>query len=215
MTRRDRREREKLERVALIKKAAKKVLFRRGFFQATMEEIADVAEVAKGTIYLYFKSKEDLACSIALDGLDILISKFSEATTHGLPADEELRAIGSAYYEFYRDHPDYFRTFCSLDQPDLHANLSDEMCREIDSRGEACIDIVARAVERGVEEQIFRADINAKETALLLWTSEMGMIQLIGGNETHLEEWAGVPLESLVLKAGEFILRAIRADGGD
>ena len=60
----ERKEREKLQRRKDIIDAAEKVFFYRGFESATMDEIAEKVELSKGTLYLYFKSKEE-ACKFA------------------------------------------------------------------------------------------------------------------------------------------------------
>ena len=62
-----RREREKLAHRREIMDAAARLFARKGFFNATLEEIAQEAEFSKGTIYLYFSNKEDLLYSIIED----------------------------------------------------------------------------------------------------------------------------------------------------
>ena len=57
---RDRRAREKVGRREAILKAAKEVFARKGLLASTIDDVAQRAEVAKGTIYLHFKAKEDL-----------------------------------------------------------------------------------------------------------------------------------------------------------
>jgi AcrR family transcriptional regulator len=68
----ERREREKEERRNSILDAAEKVFFSKGVREATMDDIAEEAEVSKGTIYLYFGSKEEVYLGIDLRALKIL-----------------------------------------------------------------------------------------------------------------------------------------------
>ena len=56
----ERKEREKLQRRQEIIDSAEKVFFSKGFGNTTMDDIASEAELSKGTLYLYFKSKEEL-----------------------------------------------------------------------------------------------------------------------------------------------------------
>ncbi|MEO8168159.1 MAG: helix-turn-helix domain-containing protein, partial [bacterium] len=56
----ERKEREKEHRREDIIAAAQKIFFEKGLPSATMDEIAEAAELSKGTLYLYYKSKEDL-----------------------------------------------------------------------------------------------------------------------------------------------------------
>ncbi len=59
-----RREREKNQRIQSIVDAAKKVFSSKGYLKSTMDEIAMAAEITKPTIYLYFKTKDDLLLSL-------------------------------------------------------------------------------------------------------------------------------------------------------
>ena len=61
----ERREREKDQRRNTILDAAEKVFFSQGINLATMDGVAEEAELSKGTLYLYFKSKEELFLGIA------------------------------------------------------------------------------------------------------------------------------------------------------
>ena len=56
----ERKEREKQQRKEEIIQAAESVFYSLGLDQATMDDIAAKAELSKGTLYLYFRSKEDL-----------------------------------------------------------------------------------------------------------------------------------------------------------
>ena len=62
----ERRQKEKHRRIKEIQDAAKLVFFKRGYFNSTVEEIAELAEISKGTIYLYFKNKDELYVSLMI-----------------------------------------------------------------------------------------------------------------------------------------------------
>ena len=68
----ERKEREKEHRREEIIDAAQRIFFQKGLSAATMDEIAEAAELSKGTLYLYYNSKEDLYLSVMLRGMDIL-----------------------------------------------------------------------------------------------------------------------------------------------
>jgi len=57
----------------LILKAGEEIISKKGFSNATIEEITKRAKVGKGTFYLYFKNKDDLFYSIIKEGLDALV----------------------------------------------------------------------------------------------------------------------------------------------
>ncbi|HEY68902.1 MAG TPA: helix-turn-helix transcriptional regulator, partial [Thermoflexia bacterium] len=79
MTTRARREREKEERRQSILRAAREVFFENGFHRATVDNVAERAEVSKGTVYLYFESKETILAHLLLEGLGELLGELEQA----------------------------------------------------------------------------------------------------------------------------------------
>ena len=74
-----RRTREKAARRETILEAARGVFAEKGILASTIDEIAARAEVAKGTIYLHFKSKEEMFSALLEEGLALVGKRFSEA----------------------------------------------------------------------------------------------------------------------------------------
>ena len=70
-----RRERERAQRRDDILRAAREVFFQRGFHTVTVDDIAVAAEVGKGTVYLYFDTKETILAHLLLEGLDRLVAE--------------------------------------------------------------------------------------------------------------------------------------------
>ena len=67
---RERKSREKDQRIQSILEAAKKVFFSKGYLKTTMDEIAFEAQISKPTIYQYFNAKEELYSSLMLPFLE-------------------------------------------------------------------------------------------------------------------------------------------------
>jgi len=66
----ERREKEKDNRKKLILKSARALFFKKGFNNVTVDEIAKASELGKGSIYLYFNSKEEIYAQILLKDID-------------------------------------------------------------------------------------------------------------------------------------------------
>ena len=92
---------EKRERILA---AAERVFARRGFFAARVSEIAKDAGVADGTIYLYFKSKDDLLISLFENRMK-QVNETLRAAIADLPPAEQLRAFIHAYLQLVSDEP--------------------------------------------------------------------------------------------------------------
>jgi TetR/AcrR family transcriptional regulator, fatty acid metabolism regulator protein len=84
--------------------AAERIFARRGFFAARVSEIAKEAGVADGTIYLYFKSKDDLLISLFEHRMEQANEQLRRAIA-GLAPAEQLRAFIHTYLQLVSDEP--------------------------------------------------------------------------------------------------------------
>lgn len=89
---------------ARILSAAERIFARHGFFAARVTEIAKEAGVADGTIYLYFKSKDDLLISLFESRMKQVNDALHEAVEKRPPADQ-LRAFITTYLQLVHDEP--------------------------------------------------------------------------------------------------------------
>jgi TetR/AcrR family fatty acid metabolism transcriptional regulator len=87
-----------------ILSAAERIFARHGFFAARVSEIAKEAGVADGTIYLYFKSKDDLLISL-FERRMTQVNDALRAAIGGVPAEAQLRAFIKAYLQLVHDEP--------------------------------------------------------------------------------------------------------------
>src|SRR5689334_8146200 len=97
-----RRERNKLETRARLLASATALFGERGYDETSIDEIADRADVARGTAINYFRRKEDYLGAIATDRQAIFKQALAEGVAKGLPtADLILRALDAhaAFYE--------------------------------------------------------------------------------------------------------------------
>jgi TetR/AcrR family transcriptional regulator, fatty acid metabolism regulator protein len=92
---------DKRERILL---AAERIFARHGFFAARVSEIAKEAGVADGTIYLYFKSKDDLLISLFEQRMTQVNEALRKAIA-GVAPKEQLRAFIRAYLQLVHDEP--------------------------------------------------------------------------------------------------------------
>lgn len=180
---RDRKEKEKLARKNAILEAAKEVFFKQGFQATTMDQIAEVAELSKGSLYLYFPTKEELYVAIHIEGLQILLERFQEAVEGVEDWETRLRNIGRAYYDFYREEKNYSQILFLLQHGEIAPKVSDDVVQTCFDLGYSCLDILCRAIEDGMVKGDIQEQ-NAMELAIVLWGSLNGVI-LLHEEEEH------------------------------
>lgn len=107
-----RRQREREKRYQTIFKAAEKLFARQGFHKTSMEQVADQAEVSVGTVYFYFKNKEDLLVHL-IDAIGYQLRNLlgKEFTSSDGSLDGLARAGQVFFDEFCTKHPERLAIF--------------------------------------------------------------------------------------------------------
>ena len=102
MTVSDRKEREKEMRRKDIIDTAEKLFFEKGYENITMADIAEGTELARSTLYLYFKNKKEMYLAISIRGTQILNDRFKECYEKGETGIEKVKMLMMAFYRFYK-----------------------------------------------------------------------------------------------------------------
>ena len=207
---RARRERESQERREAILEAARQVFFDKGLQVATVEDVAVQAEIAKGTVYLYFSSKEELIAQLLLQGLDLLLESLDAAFDEGVKrtASERLHRLAEAYLEFAGARPNYFRLIMAYDRGQFQESISGELYQSIFDRSKEGLQWIMRAIEQGMQDGEFSPG-NARKRAGMAWAALNGVLVLFGHplRRALLE----TDIEAIYSGVLDMILRDLRA----
>lgn len=208
----ERKEREKEQRREEIISAAQKVFFEKGLQVATMDEIAEEAELSKGTLYLYYKSKEDLYLAVMMRGVNILHDMFTEAVSEQIPTVLQVKKLGETYYEFFKQHRNYFRMFYFFQHPQFHTQVSGEMMQNCSEENLKVWKVVFDTITRGIQEGELRSDISPVEAALALWSSSNAIMMRMDTQAQYFQEKMHVELEDVMRKASALLMEAIMTE---
>lgn len=92
-----------------IMSAAERLFKTRQFHEITLDEVARLADVAKGTIYLYFADKEDLFFQTAVAGFDDMCALLCQHPLTEGPVEQELQRACQTVCAFFHDRRPLFR----------------------------------------------------------------------------------------------------------
>ncbi len=175
-----------------ILRAATRVFARNGYFNSKVADIAREADVADGTVYLYFKSKEEILHSIfdqnmteAINAGRLLIEKISDP-------GEKLRRIAMLHLERLGADPDLAVVF----QVELRG--STKFMREFSAAGFAeYLGLLRQTFEAGQRSGVFRKELNAKLVSKILFGAldEMATNWIISKRKYKLEPMAEVVMD--------------------
>jgi AcrR family transcriptional regulator len=145
-------------RDALLR-AAIRVFGERGFDCATMERIAHEADVAKGTTYLYYRSKQSIYDAALSQGLTELDERTREAIERATGLREVISAFVTARAQYFFEHRDFFRMYVSA----IARHVTSMKPRA--SEFQAMVDRQTRRLEQAISRAVARREIRHVDPA--------------------------------------------------
>jgi len=147
----ERKERERERRRQQIMVAAKRVFSVKGFSKATMEDIAKEAELSPGTLYLYFKNKDELYASLSLRILQYLLIRLEHVNAEpDLTPDQMIESLKETMYDVYEFDPLILVNMFHLQSSEALKNLTPELLSEIKDLSKNSLNAMAKIFEKGI-----------------------------------------------------------------
>ncbi len=138
----ERRDRERQQRRQGILNAARGLFWERGFAGTTMPDVAHEAELAPGTLYLYFPSKDSLYAELLIEGYDLLLEQLRRCVRTKASPRQQAEALVDGFLSFARRHPEYFDIILFVLQREKgggpRAVLKPEQLARIEAREAGC-----------------------------------------------------------------------------
>jgi AcrR family transcriptional regulator len=172
----ERKERERERRRQQIIVAAKRVFSAKGFNKATMEDIAKEAELSPGTIYIYFKNKDELYASLSLRILKHLNIRLEHVKKESYRDDaERIASLKQALYDVYEFDPLILINMFHLQSSETLKSLSPELMEEIKQLSRSSLGTMAEIFEEGIRTGAF-IDRHPVALADILWAMFSGIV---------------------------------------
>ena len=197
----DRREREKEQRRNQIIVAARRVFHEKGFTNATIKNIAKEAELGFGTLYLYFKNKEELFAALSLRVLHYLNMRISHIINQGnLSKMQQLDALKNVLIDVYNYDPVVTINMYHLQSSQTLKNLPEDLLDEITNLARYSTIAIANIFEEGVDAGLFikknpiaLADIfGALFSGIVLWETSKNFLDV---KKNHLKSTIEIAYE--------------------
>ena len=196
-------QRKKTNKRNLITDAAVEVFAERGFHQARISDIAKRAGVADGTIYLYFRNKEDLLLSIFEEKMDLLLAGLTTALDGVEDPEERVRRFAAFHFKQVREN----RAVAEVLQVELR--LSNKFLKEY--RPEklwAYLGVFGQIVREGQAQGRFRSEI---DPFVNMWAffgalDEIAMQWVLSGGSDRFE------LESAAHQVADIFIRGMKTE---
>jgi len=151
-----RKEREYLAHREEILSAAEKVFAAKGFFPTTMSDIARRAEFGTGTLYKYFKSKEELYFTLIDEKVEEINRLVKTELSQRNSAVERIKKVLRLQFEFIERNRDFFRIYVS-ERSRFEWTVKDDLGKGLHEKMVSYIDILSEVIRQGIKKGEFRS----------------------------------------------------------
>jgi AcrR family transcriptional regulator len=146
-----RRGREYLTRRAEILKAGEKLFAEKGFHGATMVDLAKMSEFSVGTLYNFFKTKEEVYYTLLIEKLVLFHSKLGTEINQHPPGLVQILALIEASVKFFQENQDFFRIFIQ-ERSTVELSVGAAAGKELRKRYLVYIDLVAKVMTKAIKK---------------------------------------------------------------
>ena len=161
--------RQKDHRIQILE-AAEKIFAKKGFYTTTMEEVAKEARLAKGTIYLYFESKEDLFFEVIERKLDILLGKIEEELQQSNSPSQKVKKVIGIHLKFLEENEDFFKIMQNLSES-LKKRMEKKLKSRVIQKQSHYIEMLGKLIQKAIIEGEIKP-LDSRKLAVIL----MGII---------------------------------------
>jgi TetR/AcrR family transcriptional regulator len=200
----NRRARRRAQTGAAILNAAERLFLTRGFEATTIEQLAEQADVAVGSIYGHFGGKEGVYAALIDRALELDARYCDEGWANGTDPVGRLIGIGEGYLRFARDHPGHFRLFRFPPAGGPTGGPASAATARVAVRVRSEVARMAGAVAEAIAEGTVRV-VDPERAAVFLWAAWDGLIaaHVLPGNmglsEPEFDEVLALGREVLAL----------------
>jgi AcrR family transcriptional regulator len=203
-----RSERRRARTANAIRDAGERLFIGRGYSATTMEDLAEEADVAVGSIYAHFGSKEGVYGALIERALELDKQYCDEGFHAGSSPAERLLGLAEGYLRFAREHPGYFQLFRfpPPDRPgaELTPTASARVARRIREETERMAGEIRLSIDEGLGRPV-----DAESTARFLWAAWDGVIcSHVGPSNLGLTD---TQFEAVLNRAREFFALGLLA----
>lgn len=214
MTLKDRRAREKKAREKLILDVAERMFLEKGIDSVSMRDIAWETELSKGTLYLYFKDKDDLTHGVISRGLEKMLSSFQQAQKKGKTGMQKVFNIGMAFLEFHNQNSILAKLIMDEEiNEHKHRHLDEFLwIKKCDVLSNEIFALLVECIETGKKDQsmVLNETLESITVALILWGMVSGVMQIKKSKGEFFKEKFNIEPDKMVFGVLDLLKKAFQ-----
>ena len=166
--------------------AAEKLFFSKSYENVSMNDIAVEVEMARGTLYKYFKNKDDIYTAIAIRAAKMIGEEFKVLLSKDQNGIEKMRSICEFYYKFNKKYPGYYNAYYNSTMFEIKDSPTLDKLREI---RKTSFSTAVNAVKAGIKDGSLRNDLNPVVTTLYMLATANNINNISPVTQMYMDEY--------------------------
>lgn len=159
----------------------------------TIDKVVEYLGIAKGTVYKYFSSKDDVLAEVSTKALHQLLNYFKLSERNSPEGAAQTRSVIMSCYHYSKDYPKYFELIVYLERPEFSTTAESHRKASMQIQ-----EFFINHIEAQKAKGFFKEDLNALMMNYLCWGSSMGVMQFVDSKKAFLQEEKNISQEELM-----------------
>ncbi|NRB53924.1 MAG: TetR/AcrR family transcriptional regulator [Saprospiraceae bacterium] len=185
--------------------SAEAVLRRQGLNKLSISAVAKEARLAQGTLYLYFKEKEEIIAQLTVRSRKRLLQLFHDSINAADNPLEQIRNILYASHTFFKENK-IFHDLVSF----YEVNAEQEEPQELQQASQNISALVVSVLDRAKTQGLIRSNLNATEFTYMIWGMSNGMVQLVDLRGKMLEKDLNKSPDEVYTSFVDFVIEGMK-----
>lgn len=195
--------------------AADSLFLRKGVEGTTVDDIAKEAQYSKATLYVYFKSKEEIFHHIVRKGMQLLHERFSAVLSAQADTLEAYYGMCNVFATYAEEYPLYFQGMMETIAVDADSMKTSPVLQEIYQAGEKLNDDVAVLMRRGIENDVWKTGLSGVATGFVFTSAITGIVLSANKKEDYIKQRMGMDKAAFLNFAFDMLLDSLRRPEGE
>ncbi len=186
--------------------AADLILIESGTEGFTIDQVAERARIAKGTIYKYFKSKQQILAELSIKSVTLLLETFKKEASAFENSLDKIKAICRAGFHFNNEFPEYYKLISYIERPEFDMDIQGYL--RISS---SIVAFVVEIIQNGQKNGEIKSTLNPEVVDYILWACCIGSIQFLETKQKLIKKIHDIDINQFIDTFAEMMADGIKA----
>ncbi|MEL6698875.1 MAG: TetR/AcrR family transcriptional regulator [Bacteroidota bacterium] len=180
--------------------AADLVLLEAGIDAFTIDQVIAKAGIAKGTVYNYYKNKDQILAELGVKAIKLMYEYFEEHIGKHVHSVDKIKALCLACYQFNKHYPQYFELISYMERPEFDINTTGYL-----KLSQGLQHFTEQLIQEGQAKKELRPNLDAATTHYIIWACCVGVVEFVDTKKRLLANHHEIDQEQMVKTFAEIL----------